>query len=601
LIIQLIKILLVVLLFLPSQVLAVDYYFSTSGSDGNPCTEVSPCQQIDKFNSLSLVGGDNVYFNKGDTWNLTNGHLNNVMNPESGVSIVSPVTIGAYGSGALPTFDGEDHPDWDNAIYVGVTRMASYITIQDLKFVGFEHAAIITGGYVNDHIKIQRCTFDHTGAGVGGNKASYWTIDSNTFSDLNRSSAAGFTGTLDDTSHDISFTNNILSTTGFNPSDAITIHEQDQSPFYNIGPRWLIKGNTMNTNADENELDLTAGSYIVVDDNDISTGPSSQLMIYLGDNPNDNQYTRFSNNTIHDATNAGAPQLYIGNDSDYTQIIRNVFYGTGEHLFTIYSDDDAETFDGIHAAHNVFDMRGITGGAGFEIGTGGSPHGAILDMNVKNNIFVQDADYYSVNWRQDSCSDSDYVFDYNMYYDTSTSPADFWEGSISVTEMDSSCGQEDNGAGRNGGLEGNPLFTNLGSRHYTQKAGSPAINAGGWLTTITTCTDATHIVVVDPRWFFDGWGIYEDPATQSNPLVGDTIKTENGYSAIISSINYGTGAMVLAGGGLGSCTPTEGLALDYNGSAPDIGAHEYSYAVEYPVSAQSSSVGSGSFGSFSGF
>src|SRR5262245_17985541 len=48
-------------------VIAVDYYFSGSGNDesGNG-TKVSPWRTINKFNSLDLNPGDNVFFRAGE-------------------------------------------------------------------------------------------------------------------------------------------------------------------------------------------------------------------------------------------------------------------------------------------------------------------------------------------------------------------------------------------------------------------------------------------------------------------------------------------------------------------------------------------------------
>lgn len=76
-----------------------DYYVSNSGDDDNIGSESAPWQTIAKVNASSFAAGDNIYFNKGDTW------YEELVIPSSGVS-GSPITIGSYGSGAAPIIDG---------------------------------------------------------------------------------------------------------------------------------------------------------------------------------------------------------------------------------------------------------------------------------------------------------------------------------------------------------------------------------------------------------------------------------------------------------------------------------------------------------------
>lgn len=78
------------------------YYFASAahgGSDANGCTMGSPCLSLTKASGLSLNPGDNVFFNRGDTFP---GALTTVGNGSSG----SPITYGAYGTGAEPLLTG---------------------------------------------------------------------------------------------------------------------------------------------------------------------------------------------------------------------------------------------------------------------------------------------------------------------------------------------------------------------------------------------------------------------------------------------------------------------------------------------------------------
>jgi len=110
-----------------------------------------------------------------------------------------------------------------------------------------------------------------------------------------------------------------------------------------------------------------------------------------------------------------------------------------------------------------------------------------------------------------------------------------------------------------------PLFTDEGTFDFTLQSGSPCRNAGAWLTTTNGTGDAsTTLIVDDAAYFYDGFGI----------TTGDTIQLEGQTARVnISSIDYATHTLTLAapltwGDGVG-------VALAYDGTAPDQGAYEY--------------------------
>ena len=113
-----------------------------------------------------------------------------------------------------------------------------------------------------------------------------------------------------------------------------------------------------------------------------------------------------------------------------------------------------------------------------------------------------------------------------------------------------------------------PTFTNAAGGDFTADDGdAPQVDAGDWLTTITTATGSgTQFTVANPYFFYDGLGIQGES--------GDSIKTENGQTATITSINYNTGAITVAPPGI-SWEKDEGISRLYNGNKPDIGAEEY--------------------------
>jgi hypothetical protein len=136
-----------------------------------------------------------------------------------------------------------------------------------------------------------------------------------------------------------------------------------------------------------------------------------------------------------------------------------------------------------------------------------------------------------------------------------------------------------------GDTQGNPLFVNaplaLGDPtvetipDLNLNAGSPAIDAGGALTTITSASGSgTTFTVADAGYFMDGWGI--------TGVDGDEIQIiGTSQRARITKVNYGTNTITVDSSF--SWTQNQGIALAYVGSAPDAGAHEYGSSEPLPT------------------
>jgi parallel beta-helix repeat protein len=110
-----------------------------------------------------------------------------------------------------------------------------------------------------------------------------------------------------------------------------------------------------------------------------------------------------------------------------------------------------------------------------------------------------------------------------------------------------------------------PSFLDAGSRFLRQSGGSPAINAGVFLTTVVGSGSGTQLPVADAAYFYDGMGIPGE--------VGDVIQLEGQTDrARIVAVNYATNTLTLDRAL--SWTAGQGVAQRYNGTAPDIGAYE---------------------------
>jgi hypothetical protein len=77
---------------------ATDYYFGNSGNDAWQCNATNPCQTITKLNTLTLTTGDQILFNRTNTWFLP--HDNN------SIRVTSNVTYKDYGVGDKPRLIG---------------------------------------------------------------------------------------------------------------------------------------------------------------------------------------------------------------------------------------------------------------------------------------------------------------------------------------------------------------------------------------------------------------------------------------------------------------------------------------------------------------
>jgi len=136
-----------------------------------------------------------------------------------------------------------------------------------------------------------------------------------------------------------------------------------------------------------------------------------------------------------------------------------------------------------------------------------------------------------------------------------------------------------------GNKNANPMFVNYispgnASNNYHLQAGSPAINAGTYLTTVASgdSGSGTSLVVTDAAYFQDGYGL----SNANSTVQGDCIAVGTASNHVcVTAVNYSTNTLTLAssisrssGQGVYLYSKSDGVQV-LTGSVPDMGAYPY--------------------------
>jgi hypothetical protein len=272
----------------------------------------------------------------------------------------------------------------------------------------------------------------------------------------------------------------------------------------------------------------------------------------------------FSGASIDDAT--GASGLTVR--CTHTIVRNNLVYlndGPGISLYT----DGTGTYDAwyAHIYHNVFYKNGVsplsqsdfryTFGIVFDNVFGNNPPMPITDVAIKNNLFNQntggDVYFYYTNAALQTVLGN--------YYATASNNSSPMAAITGNTISDANPMFADVGAAAN--------VTAIGSFDFHLQSTSPAIDKGVFLTATTGAGAGKVIPVADAGYFIDGYGIVDGDMIQ---LQGQT------QTARIVGVDYAVNSITVDQ----SLTWTSnlGVTLAYTGSAPDIGAYEYSASAD---------------------
>ncbi len=263
-------------------------------------------------------------------------------------------------------------------------------------------------------------------------------------------------------------------------------------------------------------------------------------------------------------------------------IRRNVFYeceGPPVSL-TLYGSEANYNY-GNRLAHNVFFDNEFGG-----VDISGSDDYTFFDQQFKNNIFFKNRFvqrdfrwdwYYELDQKpvqiktariDEIAFEGNVVFNefedelYVVAYGVRTSsnnpapePLSWWESNHSDVFSNS--------------VQADPAFVNPATYDFHLSGGSPAIDAGVFLTETTGAGFASTVIsVADAGWFTDGFGIQP----------GDTIRLE-GQAGALAVVEVDYAAQTLTVSEPVTWEAGTGVTLFYEGSKPDIGAYEYAGSV----------------------
>jgi hypothetical protein len=498
----------------------------------------------------------------GDTAILCDGTYTNQISPANSGTSGNPITYiadnqygavisvrsgyGAFypGDSDYITLDGLYFNDCGGNWINLKSGKADYITIQNCKFYDADKWSGILIEGDSDNGRIINCifedaplqsggalscfspTFDCSGSDCNGSTApadiiqfgsraggDYWIIEGNTFG--NATHAAIYVYTANTKSTYIVARNNIVSN-GYH--HGIT-----------LGQNGLAEGNII----------IGAGSYKAYNPNERDRCDIDSASAFMSNGQKGNSLWR--NNIIVD----GDYGLYFGTNVDNTYIYNNTLYNnwwavirsnaghtTPNYLKNnlIYSDESINTHDIKNPLSGESTTRRIF-------------------RDYEDAEHTPSTNYYINN----AWTPNDHTF---YVKDTKTSKKSLAQVIAAYpTEWDSS------------NFEAEPKFVDAADQNFRLQSSSVLVDSGAWLSTITSASapGQTSFNVADARYFYDGWNI---PGEK-----GDVVKTQGGKVATIKSISYETNTITV--NPPIDIVKGEGLALNYSGSAPDIGAHEH--------------------------
>jgi len=311
----------------------------------------------------------------------------------------------------------------------------------------------------------------------------------------------------------------------------------------------IIGGSQYNDN-DGHAIGMQNGDRFVVRDNVVSYTNMPAITMYVG-----------AGQTGKDCVIKGNVVL-AGNKKTYLKS----YYGIG----IVWHSTDADALTGSKLYGNIIKKSN----GGFKLFSSHSPGAKVFNNTIydcregfrfkkadnwilKNNLVAITHDYQI--FQENSLVGTGNIFSNNLYYPDIPKGWKYRDVILSDFNAWQSTAKQDEHS-----VIADPLLDSTAADGFTLKPISPAIDAGTWLTAITSSSGfGTTFRVDDGSYFYDG---YDIPGEN-----GEKIKTQSGQIATIVEVSGNT---------ITVNKPIrwifgEGLALHYDGASPDIGAIEY--------------------------
>lgn len=258
----------------------------------------------------------------------------------------------------------------------------------------------------------------------------------------------------------------------------------------------------------------------------------------------------------------------------------NIFYdNTGPALdFTLYGEEARHNLNN-RACHNVFYKNHF---AGIALSGRQSEKYKFEGNELKNNILCQNV-FVRNDKRWEWFKELDgkpvqvyagaaqgFLFEHNLLWNSGAGEKYLIvlgsrDAKSNPPPQDLAGWQSSHGAAFKGNLEGDPRFVDAAKRNFRLQPGSPAEDAGAFLTRTKDAGEGTALQVADARWFVDGYGIAG--------VSGDLVQVEGHAQPVrIVKVDYQQHLLTLE-------TPIKwaagaGVSLPWSGKAPDLGAFE---------------------------
>lgn len=340
-------------------------------------------------------------------------------------------------------------------------------------------------------------------------------------------------------------------------SDGIQFDSSDGGNGINTINRGIVIRNNIMYNNAENNIDLKGTKYIVIENNTLYQG--------LGDNDGGCKQNNYTPAGVFNDRFGGSGGITHGGSSLSEDIIirnnivydNNTGFSIGTSGWMIYNNtfvNNARDYTGGNSTYTWARKPafvGLMASAGNQV--------------IRNNII---GDNPVAEIRGHGAINSDY----NLYFNTTKAVefADFrgnhdWD-IVDFNQWKTVISDD------NHSLVVTPEFVNVPSKpfgdhtqyDFSLQSNSPAIDAGGYVTSAINDGSGTQIQVADARFFYDGYGVTQ----------GDIVQFEGqSETAIITAVDYANN--ILTVDNTLTWTSGLGLSLAYNGTSPDIGAIEF--------------------------